>query len=604
MKRKTSPVPTKIYTYGLLPPVVNADLVDEQLRLAKVYKNKLVEIELARRTACRDVMSSLPDVVPLMAEVKSRTDAVEEIRKSIKGARARARSRVSVSSESKEAIAVHKTAIKVLREKIKEVKSRGKESVQPLLDAENRKSAAAVRDARTASGLYWGTYLLVETAMEQARKSKTDPKFRRWDGGGRIGVQFQNGLATVGLSSDTRMQIGHVPREVYDLPRGERKKASRTTVSIRVGSTPNKKPIFAVFSMVMHRPLPEDAVLKWAWVKRTRVGLRYRYELQVVVESVTFARPATKEGRVLAVDIGWRVRGPDLLRVAYFLDDEGVHDEVCLPRTMVGRLRYCEDLRSIQDKKFDVMKAMLIDWLASEKKTCEVPGWLHEETKMLAVWRSSRRLAEVAWRWRTERFLGDEEIFEVMDAWRIKWRHLYQWECDQRESVLARRKDFYRNKAVELVSRCSEVVIEDFNLSDVAEKPKPEEHESSFPAARGNRQVAAVSEFRLAILGACASRGVKVTVRDAAYTTLKCHPCGKIYVWDPKKDVMHTCEGCGRLWDQDHNACLNLLSDFVGGSVASGGVLKDPNSSLDRGKVVDSIRDLGNTSILFASLSY
>src|SRR5579863_102605 len=247
MKRKTSIVPTKIYTYGLLPPTVNSELVDEQLRLAKIYKNKLVEIELARRVEYRNITGSLPDVVPLETEIKERMAIVKEIQRTIKQARAKARSRVSASPESKVAISSHEAAIKILRKRIKEFKSRGKELVQPRIDVSNRKAAVAVKDARAASGLYWGTYLLIEKAMEQARKSKTDPKFRRWDGGGRIGVQFQSDISVNKLAEDRRMRIGHVSREIYDLPRGQRKKASRTTVSIRVGSTADKKPIFAVF---------------------------------------------------------------------------------------------------------------------------------------------------------------------------------------------------------------------------------------------------------------------------------------------------------------------------------------------------------------------
>ena len=608
MQRKTSSLPTKIYTYGLLPPIKNADLVEEQLRLAKIYKNRLVEIELARRNKDREIMNALPTVAPLVAEVKRREEAVEEIRKTIKKTNSKARKRVSASPENENTISSHRKTIKDLRASIKEAKLLEKEKVKPLRDAVQQEAYSAIKEAYGSTKLFWGTKLLVDKAMEQARESKTDPRFRRWDGGGRIGVQLQNGRLATELVRDTNIQIGFIDQHIYDLKRGDRKKASRTTVSIRLGSDDKKKPIFAVFPMIMHRPLPEDAVVKWAWIKRTRIGLRYRYELQLVVESVTFVSPPAKHGHVIAIDVGWRVRGPNLLRIGYTLDDRGNHGEICLPPTIVSRLKYCEDLRSIQDKKFDSIKTMLVDWMS--KNEASLPTWLTDETKTMSAWKSSRRLSQVAWRWKTERFDGDAQIFDAVDAWRIKWRHLYQWECDQRENVLARRKDFYRNKAIEIVSRCSEVVIEEFDLRDVAEKPEPEEKDTSFPAARSNRQVVAVSEFRQAILAACVSRGITVTARDPAYTTLKCHPCGRIYIWDPKKDIMHICEGCNRQWDQDHNACLNLLSDFVSGIVppppptSSDTVMNDVTKPLDRNQSIDFPRDLNNSSGLSDSLAY
>ena len=41
---------TIVYQYGLLPPTRNAELVNDQMRLAHRYRNVLVEIERDRRT--------------------------------------------------------------------------------------------------------------------------------------------------------------------------------------------------------------------------------------------------------------------------------------------------------------------------------------------------------------------------------------------------------------------------------------------------------------------------------------------------------------------------------------------------------------------------
>src|SRR5271157_5906341 len=60
----------KIYEYGLLPPTVNAELVDDQMRAAHRYRNVLVELERERRTRVRAILSGHADTEPLAAEVE------------------------------------------------------------------------------------------------------------------------------------------------------------------------------------------------------------------------------------------------------------------------------------------------------------------------------------------------------------------------------------------------------------------------------------------------------------------------------------------------------------------------------------------------------
>ena len=62
------------------------------------------------------------------------------------------------------------------------------------------------------------------------------------------------------------------------------------------------------------------------------------------------------------------------------------------------------------------------------------------------------------------------------------------------------------------------------------------------------------------MINTCRREGVEIRLVPAEYTTATCHVCGTAEVWDQAAHVMHRCGQCGALWDQDHNAAINLLA--------------------------------------------
>src|SRR5690242_6800937 len=74
-KRKTSDVPTRVLTFGCLPPDVGRAEFDEQLILAHRYRNKLIEIERARRAKFRDIRAKW---APGLAELEADLVALNE----------------------------------------------------------------------------------------------------------------------------------------------------------------------------------------------------------------------------------------------------------------------------------------------------------------------------------------------------------------------------------------------------------------------------------------------------------------------------------------------------------------------------------------------
>lgn len=570
MKRKKSPYPTRVYTYGCRLPTEGAETVNEQLKLSRVYYNKLLEIELNRRAKVRAAMAEVADVAAAQTVVLDLTKQIESVRTVINTAKAAARSSAvdvrSQRAEIKRLQAERKGAIQAL-------KSAKAESRTPDMLARfkviSEEAKASVKAARATNGLYWGTYLLTENAIEAASKNRIDPEFRRWDGCGRVGVQIQGGLPVPQVfGTDTRFQIDPLP--VTGSKRGQ----TMTTVRIRVGSTENGAPIWAAFPFRMHRPMPTDGVIKWAWIHRTFKGRWTNWDLQIVIEAPSFLVPkrAPHQGGVVAIDLGWRRRpreGVDEqqdLRIGYWYDDKGEHSELRLSAEVQQRLEHANSLRAIQDRNFDRAKQNLISWLKDRSEP--LPPLLQKALAHVEQWKSAKRLGGVMDLWAGgTKVDGDEQIFQTLTEWWKQHRHLYDWETCERDRVLNARANSYRNLAATLASRYAIVVVEDMDLSEVAKHPEPEDAKKK-PPASGSRVIAAPSEFRNALLSTASLRGCSVVKVDPTNTSKKCHLCGGVRRWENPGELVHTCSSCGATWDRDYNAAINLLGIYSSGEVA------------------------------------
>lgn len=571
--RKKSKVPTRIYTFGCRAPTAGGEEIVRQLELAALYWNMLVRIELERRAAARRAQSTAPDVAALQAREAVLKADLEAALLALRVARQAVRKRGGFVAETGR-VKEMKAQLKAVREQVKGAKKIAREdpAIVDAMKAANEAAKEAGKRARaeiTEKGLYWGTYLLVEAARDQARAGTMDMQYHRYTGEGRVGVQFQKTDNAVGIPAaklfgdDRRMRIAPLPEGTYQKRRHHRRLASRTTVDIRVGSGPKGRPLFARLPVIMHRPFPDGAVIKGAWIRREKHrGVDFRYLLQMTVESRAFLpAPPTGRGRV-AIDIGWRVlEGRDALRVAYMCDDQGNERELRLPPDVLRRLEHADSLRAIRDRRMDEARPKLQAFLRGQNPggglvVLPLPEWMPRD---VSHWKSCQRLGDLVWRWKHERFAGDEEIFPVMEEFMVKDRHLCKWEADDRFRGANIRRDFYLKMAADIAGRYATVVIEEFDLRKMARRAAPEENKDAPLAARHNRHVAALSEFRNALAPACVVRSSEIERQPAMDTTMECHLCGYNVPWDAAPKIMHTCGGCGKTWDQDKNAAMNLL---------------------------------------------
>lgn len=587
--------PSRIYSYGALAPDLEGEVV-RQMRLAARYRNALVELELARRQRALDALRArFPEVPALEAEWRALDDQLAEGRKAARRQNALERKRRLSKAESR--------ALQEVRARRRDVYARLRaRKVEAWADPALREDLAAVKEWAAAEqrrlrglfsgpqadgpGLFWGSYLPVEASMQSARCG-APPAFRGFSGEGKVCVQLQKGLSVPDLLAceDQRLRLEAVDE-------GKR----HYLLWLRVGSK-GRAPVWAKAPVVLHRDPPANARVKWAHLLRRRCGTHWRWQAQLVLEREAWPA-AAPPGGACGIDLGWRLlahtddgapcahcglpagedRAPACgLRVAYWASGDGESGELVIAHQGLRRWHKSDELASIRDRDFNEARAALAAWLRSE---AAAPEWLRNTLSHLHAWRSPARLAALLWRWhgvRCEqgrqtpwrppaglrgppgcgRFLGDEKIFDRLWAWRKRDKHLADWQANNLRKAVAWRDDLYRNFAKTLAGKYRVLVFEDTDWRELQEVPEVEEGGAELRTT--NHRIAAVGRLRQLLR----EKAAEVVLADPAYTTRRCHACGWLQEdFDQARDLEHACENseCGRAWDQDYNAAVNLLA--------------------------------------------
>lgn len=495
-----------VYRYGLLPPVAGGERVNDQMHLAHRYQNALVEIERSRREAVRTVLLGHVDVEGKAAALQQLEDELERHRTAIKARRQATRERKSPPEERERSTQL-RDQLRAARADLRAAKAalRTDPAIQAALQAVNDDHRARVRAARATCGVYWGTYLQIEQAMDLARKAVMDPRFQRWTGEGAVSVQLQGGLPwdDVVSAEDQRLRVHLAPQPVPG--RGGK---PRPRLLLRVGSE-GRAPIWAEWPLVYHRPVPDGAVVKWAKVVRRRHASRDEWSLHLTmaIPTSTTATPGTPRAGVVAVDLGWRRTQDDTaptLRAGGWAADDGRSEDILLDPSIPARLKKSEELRSIRDRHQGAIQAALLAWMDART----LPDEHQERWANLALWRSPGRFAGLALFWREHRFDGDADMYEALEAWRKKDKHLWQWEANARRKARLHRREQYRVFAARLASQYGTLVVERLDLRAMAQIPPPEsERDPGTARGRSQRSDTAPSELRSALEWAFRSRG-------------------------------------------------------------------------------------------------
>jgi hypothetical protein len=555
----------KVYRFGLLPPVEQADEVARQMRGAHTYRNTLIQIERERRAAHRALLSGETEVARLEAELAAADASVVEAVRALAQAKSAGRT-AKVDPEQKAALTARKAVRTSVADALREARRAARGRLREAAAAIDAASVEKGKIARSHRPCAWGTGGIIEAAVEASRKDAAkmpgadhDPRFVGWRGEGAIAVQIQNGRDAEEIEGGICTQLRIDPPTLL---RGRPAPRDARTLRIRIGSEADKSPIWAAFPMRMHRPLPPGSRIKAAKITLRLIGPRPEWSVHLTVDMPDAARPEAP-GAAVAMDVGWRKIG-DGVRVARWVGSDGASGEIRLtngetlatglpnlrlPGSIVSGLEKPEGIQQVRDRIFNEARDALTAWLDK----VGLPAW------SIGQWRSKARLVGLICHWPQGLFFdldGGAAMWERLHAWRRSDRHLWQYETGQRTGAERARREIYRIVAKELARRYQTLVLEDFDLRQKREPVESETRENE--TAIGNKRTAALSVFRDALSNAFGARNV--TVLDPAYSTKICHACGVVEDFDAAVHLEHTCNACGATWDQDDNAAKNLLA--------------------------------------------
>lgn len=560
-------MPAKVYQYGItrMPDRLPEPVFEQAIKRHKFY-NELIALDKTFSERWQAlVAASDADLAMATERIAAMEAELEDAQAEVGKARAKHGGKCPADLAAR--VKDIRAGLKEARTLAKSRKAEARAAAKPRLDeleAERRAAIKAARQAAAEDGLYWGSYNAVIDKFQTARQSMLkkrgtgqacDLRFQRWDGSAAWTVQLVGGASwadvTTGRCQMVQIDAPH-PDAWASASRGERRRLSRTTGRIRIGSNEDRSPIWLEFPVTVHRPVPESARVKMAHVVRKKSGLRWEWNLNLVV---TDDLPEPAAGPSLAVHFGFRREG-DVIRVATVYDGH-TYTPVTVPYTTVRATERSEGLRSTLDGHVNAMRDELAAWVKANSGW--LPDWIGEQTKALHQWRSPSRFVRLLDTW--ERFAGDEEIHARLDEFRRRYRHLYQWESDLKRKITLRRREIFRNVAARIAATAGVVYLDDTDYAALARRPAPEDSRANEveAAVRHMARAAAPAELRAEIERCCASKNVATARIDPADITRQCCHCGNVAEsGELGVGVRITCPACGIEHDRDHNAVLNV----------------------------------------------
>jgi hypothetical protein len=380
-----------------------------------------------------------------------------------------------------------------------------------------------LRAQAVSSGLYWGTYLMVEEAFNRAvstTKYGDKVKFRSWRQGGYMGVQIPGSK-----NPDLKFLLLPAPDN-----RTGKKAGQRHTLQVRVGSE-GRAPVWSEpLSLELHRPLEGN-------VTRVQICMKYRGDKEVWSAHFTcnkvLARVDSAQEGIVAIDVGWRTMQDGRIRIAYARGANGNEYELAMPESWGELSKRADRIRKHRDDMFNIIK---------------------EKFPVLKLHKKPRGARKKVLR------EGLQEDIELL-GW-VRWdKHMEDYELGCRRRSQAARQDAMRVWLRMLRRRYATAVIKD------SEHKKMKDHEKAvkdgmLPEARRKAHHAAPGEV-IAEICKIFGKTKGVALVEAPGTTATCMQCGA--AMDVGAELYVYCEQCGARKDRDRVSTHNLLHKYFGG---------------------------------------
>lgn len=540
---KSPYITSRVYAYGCLPPSREDERkVFAHLRLANAYYNHLISVEMEARSIFNSTLQELiPGLVDLEGRIQAARETKEEAQKLAKQSRAGKR---VTDQTAKDAFEEAKRSFRELCELRAKTKKEATEAREKAKRAANDFRAAADHEARfwfgpKMGGLCWRTTGFYEKAAKTARKSAKLSR-KRFEGEGCIGGQVmeQTGLESTKIWSNQTITVDRIDPQVYALPRGQRRKATRTKATFRLSSGES-----VTLPVIMHRPLPENGKITEIRVQVLQRAGKPVYSLLVTLGFYEEPRKATGTG-VCGLDLGWSASDSDpevdghVLTVGAVAGDQGAE----VLTLDVGKHLHAESVQSATDKEFDEAKQHLLD-------ACKALGETPRELRDLHKWRSHGRLRRAIHRLsKLGHPLADRRMVDWLRHSRHR-RYVDHIRHDAREA----RKHHYRNIAARLSKQYHTVVLENLNLAAMGRQGEVA-NTSAKTQFNWQLKAAAVNELRLALKNV----GLRVVEVNPAFTSQTCSECGSVDAKSRVSRALFQCSSCGHSTHADVNAAINI----------------------------------------------
>jgi len=579
-KRLRNDWPVIVYSYGVLPSFIkeHPKWLEEEARNMHQLWNKLVEIGRYYLDKYGMVIEGDPEIAPILQKKRELEENINNITKEIKELRKKLRVKKHsdinfLLKEKKKIESELKEIRKILREKKKKIKGK----YNKIFEEMRKKVDVTVKEAP----LYWGNKEVIRdrffTAWVGVKRGHL-PKFKRFDGNWLFTRRFSGGISVLEVLKKYFDRVP--PEEAYNLPTRKRNKACKVHFTFDQGQDRKLS-----IPIIMHRPLPKDGYIKRFLLVRKEHGKdRSRWFVNIMVEVPPERQyvPVPENRKPLAVlELGFRkvaeedvflrmptekgkVKVPikaDVIRVGVLYDGKSFQD-IYLPGKFVAKIIAASMKQSKADRLFQECKDRVREILLSEDVILTLPEELRKMVSSTQAWGRARKRAL----WKVVRLLKEtnrEELKDLAEDIRttlIEWNWLMNVVARMKKKACGFRKKFYEKLAVDLFNKFETVVVPKIDLKNLSEE---EQAEKLPDKARFQRFYAALYEFRMCLERRAEKTGSVLEIVDFPYKTRLCHVCGTVNEPEDRSSLYWTCEGCGRRWDQDENAAVNLWKEYL-----------------------------------------
>ncbi len=578
--------PIVVYSYGVLPSFIRnrPKWIEDEAFYMNCLWNDLVEISRRYREAYRTSLDEDPCLKPLALKRNELQEQIEDLTRQIKKLRQKLRTRKHPQID--DLAAKRKELQAELREVRKEYSEKKREIREEYSEIWRRMEKEVEEKIKEyADRLFWADREVIRdrfwTAWWKAVKEGRELRFKSFGDRNSWTVtwRFQKGGLPV------KDLVGRIvdrfpPEEAYSLPKRKRDKKVKVVATLG-HKKPAERKVEVPF--IMHRPMPEDGYVKRITLVRRTVGPDgfEKWFLNFTVEVPPEKYIEKPEGRkpLAVMEIGFRKMGEgetelkmpvdggrkarvkvptEYIRVGILYDGEKT-EEIYLPEKVVAKVLASRKKQAAADRLLEDLKRDLwaffreedvID-LIKDRVGKEIPGLFANTT----TWGRVRKRGLLKLALALEKAGVFEDVAGEIRAVLDEWTRMVSVAVRMRKKAFGYRDKFYENLAVRIFNEYETLVVPEIDLKRLSEG----EQKDRLPdKARFQRFTAALHTLVILLERRAQKTGATVKKVEFPYKTRLCYACGTVNEpADPAK-LEWVCEGCGKRWDQDVNAVMNL----------------------------------------------